>query len=428
MSSGGISYSGITNYGVVTLPSVGSWNTNNNILKDPPKSITTRRIDKVGDSNSLINDVDESGDRICESINKYARGVNPFVSVDYGNNGSNGGQNYKISNPFSNIKGTSMPYLPYRVAKDGAFRPPILTQSQLMPLSRQPRTNTTAFTKKGFIDYSKTLFENSCDFRSIKDELLQAHIRPTATYNIQTPIDEPYDIKNYIKEVTKFDSHAGNSGVRTMDLTTTEVKTPLKEINEESLNPENVSTNAGSSGTVVYNNLSTDINRDKYIQDTLHSFVETKRTKNINNKSLEELINVDIQTKDAHNISYTPIKTGYTNEEFITKDVNLNRTVLKGEQFTNKGLNIYKKPEYVNQIVRKNNRPNTSTITNSGTNNMRSFVDHNSRDYKLKYTVSPGGMSGRGTKPRNNQNSEIHIPENNRYKMNKTISRLSNRR
>ena len=426
MSSGGISYSGITNYGVVTLPATGGWNTNNNILRDPSKSITTRRIDKVGDNNNLISDVDQSGDRICESINKYARGVNPFVSVDYSNNGSNGGQNYKTSNPFSNTKGTSMPYLPYRVAKDGAFRPPILTQSQLMPLSRQPRTNTSAFTKKGFADYSKTLFKNSCDFRSIKEEVLQAEIRPTATYNIQTQIDEPYDIKNYITEGTKFDSYAGNSGVRTMDLTTTDVKTPLKEIIEESLNPENVNTNSGSSGTVVYN-INTEINRDKYIQDTIHSFVETKRTKNINTKSLEELINVDIQTKDLYNISYTPIKTGYTNEEFITKDVNLNRTVLKGPQVTNKGLNIYKRPEYVNQIIKKNNRPNANTVTNSGSNNMGSFVDHNARDYKLKYTVSPGGMSGRGTKPRNNQNSEIHIPENNRYKMNKNVSRLSNR-
>ena len=53
MSAGGISYSGITNYGKCTLPSVESWNTNMNILRDPPKSVTTRRIDKVGETNSL---------------------------------------------------------------------------------------------------------------------------------------------------------------------------------------------------------------------------------------------------------------------------------------------------------------------------------------------------------------------------------------
>ena len=43
MSAGGLSYSGITNYGKATLPSVDSWGTNMNILKDPPKSITTRK-------------------------------------------------------------------------------------------------------------------------------------------------------------------------------------------------------------------------------------------------------------------------------------------------------------------------------------------------------------------------------------------------
>ena len=42
------SYSGIVSYGKSTLPSVDSWGQNNNILRDPPKSIHTRRIDKVG--------------------------------------------------------------------------------------------------------------------------------------------------------------------------------------------------------------------------------------------------------------------------------------------------------------------------------------------------------------------------------------------
>ena len=74
MSSGGISYSGITNYGVVTLPATGGWNTNNNILRDPSKSITTRRIDKVGDNNNLISDLtaleNVSIANVCKTNNK----------------------------------------------------------------------------------------------------------------------------------------------------------------------------------------------------------------------------------------------------------------------------------------------------------------------------------------------------------------------
>ena len=87
-----ISYSGLTNYGKATLPSVESWGTNMNILRDPPKSIMTRRIDKVGETSSITELIDGSGNRNCEAISLYARGINPFVSVDYGNAGNNGGQ------------------------------------------------------------------------------------------------------------------------------------------------------------------------------------------------------------------------------------------------------------------------------------------------------------------------------------------------
>ena len=52
-SAGGLSYSGIVGYGKVTLPSVESWGTNMNILQDPPKSIVTRRIDRVGETSSI---------------------------------------------------------------------------------------------------------------------------------------------------------------------------------------------------------------------------------------------------------------------------------------------------------------------------------------------------------------------------------------
>ena len=49
MSAGGLSYSALQTNRRVTLPSVEMWNTNMNILKDPPKGVYTRRVDKVGD-------------------------------------------------------------------------------------------------------------------------------------------------------------------------------------------------------------------------------------------------------------------------------------------------------------------------------------------------------------------------------------------
>ena len=59
-----ISYSAITNHGKVTLPSVETWGTNMNILRDPPKSIHTRRIDKVGQTSNITAMIDDSGNRV----------------------------------------------------------------------------------------------------------------------------------------------------------------------------------------------------------------------------------------------------------------------------------------------------------------------------------------------------------------------------
>ena len=86
------SYSGLTSYGKATLPSVEAWGTNMNIIRDPPKSIMTRRKDKVGDDVYLSMTLDEASDRNCEAIQTYARGVNPFAEVSYSNYGNNGGQ------------------------------------------------------------------------------------------------------------------------------------------------------------------------------------------------------------------------------------------------------------------------------------------------------------------------------------------------
>lgn len=129
MSAGGLSYSGLRSKAKVTLPSVDMWGTDLNILKDPPKSIHTRRIDKVGQTSSILLAQDESGDRISEMINVYQRGVNPMVSVSYGNEGNNGGR----SSVFNNQRNA---YLPYRLQN---LRPPVQRQEDLLPLSRLPR-------------------------------------------------------------------------------------------------------------------------------------------------------------------------------------------------------------------------------------------------------------------------------------------------
>ena len=92
MAAGGISYSGLNDFRKVTLPSVEACGNNKHIIRDHHKSITTRRINKVGDDSLIIQQIDDSGDRFCEAIQVYARGINPSVSVSYSNEGNNGGQ------------------------------------------------------------------------------------------------------------------------------------------------------------------------------------------------------------------------------------------------------------------------------------------------------------------------------------------------
>jgi hypothetical protein len=218
------SYSGITNYGKATLPSVSGWGNNTNILKDPSRSITTRRIDKVGQTSSITSMIDDSANRACEGIRQFALGVDPMVSVSYSNAGNNGGQR---SGGIS-VGGSVQPKLPYGIMKDGAFRPPVRTQIDLLPLSRQPRIWTSSFSQPGFVDFSKKM--RTCgtaeNTREVKTNTLKACVRPTAVYQMEVPqVIEAFQLGTAIQSPVKI---SGESGVRTMDRTTTKVTKPTK--------------------------------------------------------------------------------------------------------------------------------------------------------------------------------------------------------
>ena len=486
-----ISYSGITNYGKATLPSVESWGTNMNILRDPPKSIMTRRIDRVGQTSSITELIDDSGNRSCEAISLYARGVNPSVSVDYGNAGNNGGQHSKgVCGGISSDIGTSgnrvhngEAYLPYRIIRDGAFRPPIVSPFNLLPLSRMPRVNTDAFTKPGFVDFSKKLQCPGGNYREVKEITLKGCIRPTATYRLDAPITEPFEVKYMIKNPVKFDESAGNTGIRTRDITNQDVKEPTKEINTTPLYAEDVYANL--SGTVKYSDNS-HMDTKRYIQDSMNIPVQSKKSQAINITSLDDIfgscdirtkdamnipvqskksqaINItslddifgscdirtkdamnipveskrsqavnitslddifgscDIRTKDAVNISYTPLKTGYTKDEHIHKDLELQNRVLAVTMETNKQRNIHVRPEQEYQAEQQRNRPITSAVTNMGTTQRQSGIDLNSRVYNLKPTISAGELTGRGHMPLLEINSDIKLQNSQQHTRNQKV-------
>jgi hypothetical protein len=288
MSAGGLSYSGLTNYGVVTLPSVESWGTNMNIIRDPPKSITTRKINKVGDNSSINQTIDESGDRISEAIRVYALGVNPSVSVSYNNNGVQG---------YGGIQAS----LPYTVARDGAFRPPIRRQEDLLPLSRQSRLHYSAYAQSGFADFSRKL--RTCgtaeNTKEVITNTIKAEIRPTAVYKLERPLEAPRDVKHKIKNVINIQ---GNSGIKTRDITQQNVLIPTKEVN---INPLSIQaqTQLSDNRRVVpsLNNLDT----TRYTQDIINNEFKTNPSSNqINTSSIEDFID----------LSHMPIKDIINNE------------------------------------------------------------------------------------------------------------------
>jgi hypothetical protein len=164
-----------------------------------------------------------------------------------------------------------------------------------------PRVNTDSFTKPGFADFSKKLQCPGGNYREVKEITLKGCIRPTATYRLETPISEPFEVKYMIKNPIKFDEQAGNTGIRTRDITNQDVKEPTKEINTTPLYAEDVFSNR--SGTTVKYSDNSHMDTKRYIQDAMNIPVQSKRSQAANITSLDDIFgSCDIRTKDAMNI------------------------------------------------------------------------------------------------------------------------------
>lgn len=336
MAAGGITYDMVLPRRVTTLPSVESWGTNMNILKDPPKSIHTRRIDKVGDTQQITIDIDGAGDRICEMINVYGRGINQMVGVNYSNNGTNGGQNRQtptVTGTVQTSNCTAQASLPYKAFDNGAFRPPVQRQENLLPLSRMPRVWTYAATNKAFPNNVQQMTCHTEQNKSIKSEenLIRSNIRPTATYNLGPEgVSELNTDKYIIPEIINVEV---GSGTRTLDRSNIEFAVPLKEIAEEMQHIE-AYTNLNSLGDVEIDQLDT----RKYIQDSINTEVYTNA--NMPQNHIDQYAELDTRKFIKDPLNYE-VNSGANMQarggEYIHSQKNnrMNRPI--GEATTNKG-------------------------------------------------------------------------------------------
>ncbi len=445
----------------LTLGSVEGWGTDMNILRDPPKSITTRRIDRVGDTSDITQTIDVSSDRVTDSINLYARGVNPMVSVSYGNYGTNGGRVGDITQ----TSGRAQPRLPYPIMEGGAFRPPVRGPRDLLPLSRLPRAmiaDVASGVNKP--DYSKTS-QYLGELRAVKDLLNAYDIQPNKVGSISKNLIENFKMDNAIN-----DKHINidvSSGVRSRDITsfTRDHVDVYKGASEDALSAfasSNLSRSDGaqtlenfeltpskyiqdSLNYEAYTNLSrnqpqgldninldtsktvqdalnyeamTNLSRNrlqglenihldtsKTVQDALNYEAVTNLSSNINVKTLDELNDKGRRVTVKDNIIQYERNAGIkSNVTFLNDIAQHNPTLeMRGPQFSveaqRSDARVHRRVDHQNEISFKQSRPMASVKANITKIEDFNSINLSSREAHLPPTLQKGGFSNSGVKP-----------------------------
>lgn len=389
-----------------TLPSVEDWGTNTNILRDPPKSLFTRKIDKVGQDSQIVQEIDDSGDRACEYIRVYARGTNPMVSVSYQNSGGNAfGSQVSQS-------GHAQAFLPYRVAIDGSFRPPVLTGRDLLPISRQPRAFTKALTMPTFADYSKKM---SCPdkLKEVKDVITTLNVKPNAIFNIKRPLTATYDVKDNVVNRIKIE---GKSGMKERDILMHKNQENFSVIDDDKLQAYGQTNISVSRNTANLNNLHMDSSR--YLQDGNYTHAYTQHKYGEQNLVLGEVeLDGKVQVYDVN----APLNDSRVNkiimhENDLDKGRNLpeyNFTAPVSDKRVNKTM-LHDHEERVYERV----TPLTSMTVNAGA---KYGIDEiSSRKAYLAPKVNAGGFDGKGFQPTFNGDSQKRSLRDEKHELNKT--------
>ena len=444
----------------ITLGSVEGWGTDMNILRDPPKSISTRRIDKVGQTSDITNTIDSSSDRANEAINLYARGVNPMVSVSYGNYGTNGGR----VGDLTSTSNRPQPRYPYPIMDGGAFRPPIRGPRDLLPLSRLPRAQIVDIVSGiDMPDYSKTS-QYVGELRAIKDLLNAYDITPNKKGLISKNLVENFKMNDAIN-----DKHINvdvSSGIRSRDISsyTRDNVDIYKGASDEVLSAFAISNLAKGDGVQTLENFQIDEN--SYIQDhttydaysnpsrnniqdlsnvslDTNKFVQDHTTydaySNISRETAQNLSEIDFDTskyiQDAHIIErFSNISSDIqaktideladngrvsVKENMIQFEKNAgikpNRTFLNeiaqhnphlemrnpqfGVDSQKSDSTVYKRIEHQNELKYDRNRPMPSVVANITKLEDFNSINLSSRNVRLQPSLQKGGFVNDGIKP-----------------------------
>jgi hypothetical protein len=132
-----------------------------NIAKDPPKSIHTKRRYQVY-SDDMMHHVRSEPDRFSEVIQKFGRGKNYMASMRYGNH-------------------SDTTRSPYPIMRDGMFRFDHWKREELEPLSRQKYKEPPGRTNIGGLAVNVGQTVNNV---RIDKPMIRGSIQPSAVYNM----------------------------------------------------------------------------------------------------------------------------------------------------------------------------------------------------------------------------------------------------
>jgi len=389
-----------------TLPSVEGWKSTNSILRDPPKSITTRRIDRVDADGSLNKLYAESGDRFSENINLYPRGVNPFVAVQYGNtqySGTNSsGGNMGSTSTTTGSVGTTK--LPYRIMSGGAFRPPQLTQEQLLPLSRQPRNFTSMASNPQFVDYTKTIMctaqKTPVSFRQVKKPSM--NINTTATANKSQNIRVEGTKEHYIN----IRRHVVENPVIASADAKISARSNLQIVNRENCREAKRQINNHDVGTNKSENIHISINPENEYELTKNIpeySTESNKSQNIHifinpENEYELMKNIPEYSTESNKSENIHVFIDPENEYEFTKNIPEYSTEAKK---SDPRVYVHIEPEKEYIFDQK--------VTGNATTNITTLGDYEvNRDIKLPQTLSYGGFSNYGIEPSRERNIEYN--------------------
>jgi hypothetical protein len=307
-----------------TLPSVEKYH----ILREPPKAIHTRKKERV-DMSNVTHMIRNDDSRINEGISYLQRGVNPHVDVMYNNVGGGGGGR---TNTMPNIQASN----PYKVMKDGAFRPPMYKQEDLLPLSRQRRPETIGITNPGvtsgynihnLVDMiDKSEISSAVDVRKIN----YISIRPTATYKMELP-REVFTDNAINHDVFHTSASAGFKG-HTTQLNNGSINTDNINGINRSLN-NTTATSALKGYTTQMNNGSINTDNINGINRSLNNTTATSALKGYTTQMNNGMFTDNAINYDGINTSASAALKGYTtqlnNGSINTDNINgINRSLI----------------------------------------------------------------------------------------------------